>query len=222
MNYKELIRLVHPDLNPNVVDAGVKVSQIMANKNNPSELMRLAINWGLIKSNNTYSKPKPKTNQFDWVIFSYINKRQFAPGMKVRFSSSNGEQEAWFIKSGKNKTFFTNKKGVFTVNSSLNDLFNKFEIFRSRAYDLSYSELMEWKEIVKNLKTKKPVKTKETFNDLFIKLNLKPHSVYNNVYVMYRESYYRLIKTNERCAFIDYNGEEKRILLKTITKVKEI
>jgi hypothetical protein len=110
MNYKELIRLVHPDLNPNVVDAGVKISQFMTNKNNPHELMRLAINWGLIKSNDTYSKPKPNSNQFDWVIFSYINKRHFTPGMKVRFASSNGEQEAWFIKAGKNKTFFTNQR----------------------------------------------------------------------------------------------------------------
>lgn len=222
MNYKELIRLVHPDLNPNVVDAGVKISQIMSNKNNPHELLRLAINWGLVNSNDSYSNPKPKYTNTDWVIFSYINKRQFTPGMKVRFTSSNGNQEAWFVKSGKNKTFFTNKKGVFTVNSSLNDLFNKFEIFRFRSNDLSYSELTEWKEIIKNLKVKSPAKSNETFNDLFIKLNLKPHSVYSNVYVMYRDRYYRLIKTNERCAFIDYNGEEKRILLKTITKVKEI
>jgi len=102
MNYKELIRLVHPDLNPTVKDPGVKISQIMSNKNNPSELMRLAIQWGLIKGSSDKSDSTKSKSSIDWITFNFIfHRRQFKPGMKVRFTDSKGTHEAWFVKKSK-------------------------------------------------------------------------------------------------------------------------
>ncbi len=225
MNYKELIKMVHPDLNPNVKDPGVKISQIMSNKNNPSELMRLAISWGLIKSssNESYTKSNQgtqKESSFNWVIFSYLNKKYFKPGMKVKFQSSRGEQIAWFVKSGRGKVYFTNKKGIFTIEKTLEDLFNKFEIFRTREDDLSFSEINEWKEIVKNLKKRTTRSKKKTHEEQFSKLNLEPNKTYEDVFVYYRKKFYRLIRTDSRCAYIEiYPGEEKRVYLKSIRRM---
>lgn len=219
LNYKDLIKKVHPDLNPNVADAGVKISQIMANKNNPSELMRLAIHWGLIRGESTYQKPKEKS--FSWVKFCAFNKKQFKSGMKVKFNSEKGEHIAWFIKSGRGRVFFTDKKGVFTINKSLNDLFYKFDICRERDNDLSYSEVLEWSEIVKNLGKKSTTKTttesnhKKMFDDLDIEPN---RSYYGDRYMKYKGSYYKLWKTNDKCAFIVINGDAKKVQLKSLSK----
>ena len=47
--YKDLMRCVHPDLHPNMVDATAKAQQVNAVKNNAQALRMLAISWGFIK-----------------------------------------------------------------------------------------------------------------------------------------------------------------------------
>lgn len=223
MNYKDLIKKVHPDLNPGIADAGVKVSQIMANKNNPSELMRLAIQWGLIEG----EKPKPQKpifDPFEWVIFSHFNHKHFKPGMKVWFTSDKGDTIAWFVKSGRGRVFFTDKKGVFTINKSLKELYNKFQIFRFRRDDMNPFEINEWSDIIKNLGKKQPkkstAKTKtNNHDDFFSKLDLEPNrEYYGDRYVGYKNSYYKLWKTNDKCAFIIIDGEMKKVQLKSLRK----
>lgn len=46
--YKDLMRLVHPDLHPMMSDATVKAQQVNAVKKNPEALKRLAMAWGFI------------------------------------------------------------------------------------------------------------------------------------------------------------------------------
>lgn len=222
INYKDLIKKVHPDLNPGVKDAGVKISQIMANKHNSSELMRLAISWGLIKGET----PKPKDNPYDWAIFSHFNHKHFKPGMKVKFTTNNGETYAWFVKSGRGRVFFTDKKGVFTINKSLKDMYNRFYILRKRHEDLSYSEKIEWSEIVKNLGKKTPTKNTSSnpssnvnHDDLFSKLDLEPNrDYYGDRYMKYKGKYYKLWRTNDKCAFIVVDGTTKKVQLKSLEK----
>lgn len=219
MNYKELIRLVHPDLNPNVKDAGVKVSEIMKNKHNPSELMRLAIQWGLIegKTNSNYTTQNTYDNL--WLRFNYVKHYSaFKSGMKIRFKDTRGTHEGWFIKATKKNVYFTDGKGIFTINSSLENLDNKFEICKSRVGDLSRWAIKEWKNQITNLKsTAKSSKRKVTFEDL----GISSYTRYNGRFIVtYYGKEYELIRTNRNCAFINYNGEEKRIQLKSITKIR--
>lgn len=224
MNYKELIKMVHPDLNPNVVDAGVKVSEIMKNKNNPSELMRLAIQWGLINSSsNTNYNTQKTSNQNDylWLRFNYVKHCSiFKSGMKIRFKDTRGTHEGWFIKATKKLVYFTNGKGIFTINSSLENLNEKFEICRSRIGDLYTWEIKKWKNAIIEIRKNS---SKKSLNKVtFDSLGLEPNKYYYGAYIVtYREQEYELIKTNTLCAFINYNGEEKRILLKSITKIRK-
>jgi hypothetical protein len=64
--YRDLMRKVHPDLNPTMVDATRKSQMVNAVKNDLSALTRLARAWGFIKGNvqeqttqhtHTYTRP---------------------------------------------------------------------------------------------------------------------------------------------------------------------
>jgi hypothetical protein len=220
MNYKELIKMVHPDLNPNIKDAGVKVTEIMKNKNDPSELMRLAIQWGLIKgeqkTQHTYRQKKSDNlwAKFDFAKHSTI----FKSGMRARFKDNRGIHEVWFIKSYKSTVYFTNGSGIFTINRSLQDLDGKFEILRSRINDLYRWEIKYWKDELKKIRKSTP---KNSSKVTFESLGIEPHKYYMGKFIVtYRGVEYELFRTNARCAFINYNGEEKRILLKSITKIR--
>lgn len=53
ISYKEIVRKVHPDLNPHIQDAGAKMAEIQRNKNNPSALFSLAVRWGLVEGHTS-------------------------------------------------------------------------------------------------------------------------------------------------------------------------
>jgi hypothetical protein len=57
--YKDLIKLVHPDINRNMPDATHRAQQVNVCKNNPDMLRRLAVAWGLMKN----TVVTPNTNQ---------------------------------------------------------------------------------------------------------------------------------------------------------------
>lgn len=52
MTYKELVRKIHPDLNPDITNAGEKMAEIQRYKNNPVMLKNIAIRWGLVEGKN--------------------------------------------------------------------------------------------------------------------------------------------------------------------------
>jgi hypothetical protein len=48
ISFKEAIKMVHPDTNPNILDAGEKVRMVMMYKNDESALYKMLNSWGLI------------------------------------------------------------------------------------------------------------------------------------------------------------------------------
>jgi len=62
--YRDLIRLVHPDIHPEMKDALVKAQQVNACKSNPDALRRLGISWGFIKATPTDRTAQSTT--FSW------------------------------------------------------------------------------------------------------------------------------------------------------------
>ncbi len=46
ISYPELIKMVHPDINPNVQDVGDKIATIKRHRDNPDFLYKLAVKWG--------------------------------------------------------------------------------------------------------------------------------------------------------------------------------
>lgn len=49
MTYREIVKLVHPDLNPTIENAHQKMCEVNKNKDNPTMLHNLAIRWGLME-----------------------------------------------------------------------------------------------------------------------------------------------------------------------------
>jgi hypothetical protein len=49
INFRDAIRMVHPDSNPNIQDAGTKVREVMRFKKSPTHLFILMVRWGLVK-----------------------------------------------------------------------------------------------------------------------------------------------------------------------------
>lgn len=47
--FTELVKLIHPDINPNIKDAGTKMTEAVKNKKNPEILYELGVRWGVIK-----------------------------------------------------------------------------------------------------------------------------------------------------------------------------
>jgi hypothetical protein len=58
--FKDIVKKIHPDLNPNIKNASEKMNDILLYKNNPRKLYHLAVKWGLL----SHTKPFKK---FEWV-----------------------------------------------------------------------------------------------------------------------------------------------------------
>jgi len=66
ITFKEAIKMVHPDKNPQITDAGVKVSAVMACKHDGVALYRMLNQWGLIGPKPT---PEPeKSFKFEKIV----------------------------------------------------------------------------------------------------------------------------------------------------------
>jgi hypothetical protein len=75
ITFAEAIRMVHPDSNPNINDAGVKVRTIMMYKKDPKKMFDCLFQWGLVKSNtakSTTKRSKIKIKGIDSFLKNYI------------------------------------------------------------------------------------------------------------------------------------------------------
>ena len=61
ISFKEIVKKIHPDLNPNIEDASEKMTTVLTYRNHPKHLYLLAVKWGLL-SNNTQTVKK-----YEWV-----------------------------------------------------------------------------------------------------------------------------------------------------------
>jgi len=56
MLYRKIIREIHPDMNPNIIDASSKINQVLQNKHNESYLKELIKKWKLNIDDEDYSE----------------------------------------------------------------------------------------------------------------------------------------------------------------------
>ena len=48
LTFRELVKMVHPDSNPNITNPSEKMNDIMLNRGNSRALWNLAVRWGLV------------------------------------------------------------------------------------------------------------------------------------------------------------------------------
>lgn len=66
MTFRDAVRLVHPDTNPSITDAGVKMKYIMHHKNNEVNLYKLIKYWNLLP--HKVSAPKEKADKKVYIL----------------------------------------------------------------------------------------------------------------------------------------------------------
>ena len=78
MTFRELVKKIHPDVNPNITDASAKMTLAVRYKNRPEELYKLAVRWGVHVGINNQSQERTSTRTstrttfrgtplYDWV-----------------------------------------------------------------------------------------------------------------------------------------------------------
>ena len=111
ISFTEAIKMVHPDSNPSIEDAGVKVRTIMQYKNEPQTMMRFLKQWGLIGNVKSKSKSTSTTiryfthlkmNHYYYGEVSMIHKRY--PGVVFKILRTTNKR-VYFMPNEKNMKF---------------------------------------------------------------------------------------------------------------------
>jgi hypothetical protein len=61
ISFRELVKLVHPDVNPGITDAGTKMRDIKLYRDNEQMLHRLGVMWGVIRVAVAPQQPRTHT-----------------------------------------------------------------------------------------------------------------------------------------------------------------
>lgn len=57
LTFREMVKLVHPDSNPNITNSGEKMNDVMLNRSNSRALWNLACRWGLVQGQENPNTP---------------------------------------------------------------------------------------------------------------------------------------------------------------------
>ena len=234
--YKDLIKLVHPDLHPSDKQATAKTQLVTVSKNNPAALRTFAIRWGFIipseaekmailaeeerlrRTNRPIQpppRPQPTTrpsiffHQNDGVIIKQ-GKYYRQPGVIVEIST---------IKKGKYYGFES-----YTVYLYLMDIFVTWKV-------RTYNNTSEWFEKKDTLLTNVELakrKWKErniwingqfsTLSELGLTANSNYGRLNINITVRIHGINYtlKLLRTTAKCVVVDFFGVEKVVRLNSV------
>lgn len=123
VSFTEIIKWVHPDTNPNISNSGEKVAQVVRNKNNPSYLYNLAVQWGFIKD-NTHRTEQEKT-RIGIMIGVVIRYNGLYRAVVIDVQNGKGKKRGFY------KIFFadvTKRKVLYTFLPNLDREYNNFSV----------------------------------------------------------------------------------------------
>jgi len=117
ITFTELVKLIHPDHNPNITNPGEKMATVTRNRNNPSALFNYAVQWGLVTPSKDYHFNKEtKTYHFQIgnVVVYHNTKRAVIVDIQNAKGKRGGEYKVFMVDINKNKLyhFFTPKLDI--------------------------------------------------------------------------------------------------------------
>ncbi len=69
ISFRDMVKRIHPDLNPTIKDASDKMTTVVRHKSNPAFLYNLAVKWGLLSGT-----PNPEAEKlYRWVWKTFYN-----------------------------------------------------------------------------------------------------------------------------------------------------
>jgi hypothetical protein len=123
INFKEMVKMIHPDTNPSIIDAGGKMSQVMSNRKDSSYLYTLAVRWGLIGSGKPFTEKVKETVReilFDitlgTVMFRNGRKKIVVGFGRVTRGRNKGQHKIFMYDTAKDKVYYTATHTLKNVN----------------------------------------------------------------------------------------------------------
>jgi hypothetical protein len=225
--YRDLIRMVHPDLHPEMKEAVVRSQQVNAVKGDIRSLRRLAINWGFIKPTANDDEIRP-IHIWENVRTPFTRRSNLllnvGEGVNIIhgvFAGCKGViVEITPIRQGKyhgykKYTLYVLDKRMFT-NITLRD----YDVIQSYFSKIiigqitSATAITKWKEykIEKGLvRVRNIQELKLTSNRDYSRLNIKIR-----ISLSGRVTIHKVLRTTQKCVIIDYYGTEKTVRVKNI------
>jgi hypothetical protein len=231
--YKDLIRMVHPDLHPELNGATEKAQRVNLNKNNPSMLRILGIEWGFIiptsedyrrvlndrttrtAPQRVYTRPQPSP----FVVFSVEDGVQFKSGRYVGLRGIIVNID--LIKDGPYKGYYSHviyvKAMDKLVDAKMKTLHNTAKHFAK--YSALTSDVLVAKR--KWTLVQQAEKSRATINTLS-DIHLKSNTNYRGENITIRVWMYgsihsvRVVRTTAKCIIVMFNGMERLVRLSSV------
>lgn len=87
IDFFEIVKMIHPDFNPEIENPSTKMTEVTANKDDPETLYLLAVRWGLIEDDEiekveiNYTIDRGKlvriNQQYEGIIIDFEQKKSF-------------------------------------------------------------------------------------------------------------------------------------------------
>lgn len=171
INFRELVKKIHPDYNPSMEDAGTKMASAIKYKNDPSYLYRLAVSWGVLKDNkthNTTSHTSYKRYTSDHGL-SY-----FKEDMVIKYGKRGGPKKAVIVSVNRKKR---NKNNGYKV-TAVDIVKEKIIWF----YIESLTEHIKNVKILGKAKNKDITKAKNIYYTNYVDKKQSRSNLYEKVY----------------------------------------
>lgn len=248
ITYKEIVRKVHPDLNPHVEDAGAKMAEIQKHKNSPSVLFSLAAKWGLVDGGSSHSHNDNVWSSFRESSHSRSRRNDFradSHGNVTRLHREDGVvvrhrrrlvfgkiKDIETVKNGKRKGWMkfaialTNGRILYVKKpDNLSDMtlmiHNGLDTRQAARADEAWKQYIESKKSHEEAKERaKERKAQENREDLGTNRNYRGRDVW--AFVRTKGNWFRVTRTTEKSVFYeDYFGNEKRCQFSSVIRVRK-
>lgn len=244
ITFAEIVRKIHPDLNPEIQDPGGKMVMAKRHRDNPEFLFRLAVRWGLIEGpTEDPRQERARTTNFsgdtegnvhyfragDMVTF-----RNFGRGVIVDITPvKNGYRKGW----PKYTIFFFNSNELRELKMMYRHVHydcplnacpliyigDPSEHERDRAMKV-WQDYLDRKKAHSEYRKARREAYQEHRQERAEKQGVTPNTNYRgkHVYILPKNvgRYVRLIRTSAKMAFFEDNGSIKRCNLGTILNVR--
>lgn len=124
ITFRELVKMIHPDLNPEVIDPGTKMATAKRHRDNPSILFDFAVRWGLIKGNGATGNNTGKHTHTTYTTND--NDLIFTCGNEVVFRSRRANVNATIVDIVKGKGRRSHQYKIFMVDAFTGKIYHFF------------------------------------------------------------------------------------------------
>jgi hypothetical protein len=223
ITFTELVKLIHPDHNPHITNAGEKMAIVTRNRNNPSVLFSYAVDWGLVTPSKNYTFNKEtKTYHFEIgnVVIYHNTKRAVIVDIQNAKGKRSGQYKVFMVDIINNKLyhFF-----IPTLDTELRDIkvIGKAPVNQKAKANTIYNRYTSYKNNNKEYK-KKQDKSREEKNKEY----LNPHRYYwdFNVWVVSktRIGRFQVIRTTAKMVYYwdHYENKERSFKMSSIINIE--